>query len=404
MAVETTVLVVGGGATGVGVARDLALRGVDVVLVNRGRLGGGTSGRSHGLLHSGARYAESDPERAAACLAENRVLRDIAGGCVRDTGGLFVSLADDDPDYFAEKRAACEAAAIPVESVDGETARERVPDLADDAERALRVPDAVVYPSRLVAATVADACDHGATVYTHAPVEALHVSEGRVTGATVGGDLDARVAADYVVNATGPWAGSLAAMAGVDVPMRLTRGVLVSVDYDRLGPVLNRCRVPDDGDVVVPHEREAVLGTTSVPVGDPDDYETDQSEIDRTVEECAAMLPAVRGAEAVRTWWGVSPGYAPEADRGGRAVPGEFAPLDHAGDGVDNFASIVAGDLTTHRLTAAAAADLVCDRIGVAADCRTDERPLAAADDPDRLDELVAEFGAVNPADVDVVH
>ena len=65
MSEKPTVLVVGGGATGTGVARDLSLRGVDVTLVERGGLGGGTSGRSHGVLHSGVRYAESGPNAAS---------------------------------------------------------------------------------------------------------------------------------------------------------------------------------------------------------------------------------------------------------------------------------------------------------------------------------------------------
>jgi len=149
MSFETDALVVGGGATGAGVARDLALRGVDVTLVERGGLGSGTSGRSHGLLHSGARYAESDARGAEECLEENEILRDIAGACIRDTGGLFVSLAADDADYFEEKRAACEEIGIPAEPMDGGEARERVPDLSDDVERALAVPDAAIYPSRL---------------------------------------------------------------------------------------------------------------------------------------------------------------------------------------------------------------------------------------------------------------
>jgi len=93
---RTSVLVIGGGATGAGIARDLALRGVDVTLVDRGGLASGASGRSHGLLHSGARYAESDPTGAEECIAENRILRDIAGECVRETDGLFVQRSDDD--------------------------------------------------------------------------------------------------------------------------------------------------------------------------------------------------------------------------------------------------------------------------------------------------------------------
>ncbi|MEF8884879.1 MAG: FAD-dependent oxidoreductase [Haloarculaceae archaeon] len=404
MARETEVLVVGGGATGSSVARDLALRGLDVTLVDRGPLADGTSGRSHGLLHSGARYAESDPEGAAECLAENRSIRAVAGECVRDTGGLFVQVSADDADYFAEKRAACEDAGIPVETVDPEDARDRVPGLSEDVERVLAVPDAVVYPSRLVAATAADARDHGASVHTDAPVEAVQTAGGQVTGVDVGGTVDDRIEAEHVVNATGAWAETLAEMAGVDVPMRPTRGVMVSVDYDRVEPVLNRCRAPDDGDIVVPHESEAVLGTTSVPVDDPDDYETGDWEVERSREECAAMLPPVADADVVRTWWGVRPLFGPdEAEHGGRGISRGFFLHDHADEGVAGMASIVGGKLTTCRLMAEATADHVCERLGVDADCETADRPLPGADDPERLDSLVDEFGGSGPTDADVV-
>ena len=129
MATATTVLVVGGGATGTGIARDLSLRGVDVTLAERGGISSGTSGRSHGLLHSGARYAEADRVGAEECIAENQILREIAGACIRDTGGLFVQLAEDDADYFAEKRAACEEIGIETEVMDGDAARELVPEI-----------------------------------------------------------------------------------------------------------------------------------------------------------------------------------------------------------------------------------------------------------------------------------
>jgi len=404
MAIETGVLVVGGGATGAGVARDLALRGIDVTLVERDGLTSGTSGRSHGLLHSGARYAEADRVGAEECIAENRILKEIAGACIRDTGGLFVQLAGDDSDYFEAKRAACEEIGIPVETLDADAARERVPDIASDLERAFEVPDAVIYPSRLVAANAADARDHGAAIHPHAPVEDVMVEDGQVTGVQVGGAVDDTIKADYVVNATGAWAGEFAALAGLDVEMQPTRGVMVSVEYDDLGPVLNRCRDPDDGDIVVPHESEAVLGTTSVPVRDPDEYETEQWEVEESIAECAAMLPPVADAPEVRTWWGVRPLYAPDEDeRGGRGISRGFFLLDHADDGVDNVASIVGGKLTTYRQMAEAAADLVCDDLGVDADCRTADRRLPSVDDPEQLDALVTEFDGQGPTDEDVV-
>ena len=82
MATTTEVLVVGGGSTGTGIARDLAMRGVDVTLVEQGNLTHGTTGRMHGLLHSGGRYAVADQASATECIEENRVLRDIASHCV----------------------------------------------------------------------------------------------------------------------------------------------------------------------------------------------------------------------------------------------------------------------------------------------------------------------------------
>ena len=404
MSHDPEVLVVGGGATGVGTARDLALRGVDVLLVDRGGLCSGTSGRSHGLLHSGARYAEADEAGARECIEENRILRRIAGACVAETGGLFVSLGADDDEYFERKRAACEDIGIPVETLDLDAARESVPGLANEAERVMRVPDGVVYPSRLIAANALDAEAHGATIRPHTPIESMTVEDGRVAQVRVGGDTPETFTPEYVVNAAGAWAGQVAEMAGLDVDMQPTRGVMVSVEYDGLGPVLNRCRDPDDGDIVVPHGSEAVLGTTSVPVNDPDDYEQARWEVERSVEECAAMVPAVADAPVVREWWGIRPLYAPdEAERGGRGISRGFFRLDHAEDGVENAVSVVGGKLTTYRMMAASTADLVCDRLGVDADCSTADRELAAADDPERLDAAVAEYDGQGPTDADVV-
>ncbi|RDI70438.1 FAD-dependent oxidoreductase [Halopelagius longus] len=413
----TEVLVVGGGATGTGIARDLALRGVDVTLAERRGLAGGTSGRSHSLLHSGARYAEADPVGAEECIEENRILRRIAGECIGESGGLFVQLEADDPAYFEEKYEACEERGIPAEVIDGDEARRRVPDLSEDAVRAMVVPDGVVYPSRLAAANAADARDNGATILTHAPAEGMTVEGGCIVRVELGGAAD--VEPDFVVNAAGTWAGQVAAMAGVELEMRPTKGVMISVYYDGLDPVLNRCRPPADGDIIVPHDTEVVLGTTSVEVDDPDDFEEEEWEVEAMFEECSKMLPPVADAEVSRRWWGVRPLYAPdEASRGGRGISRGFFVVDHAadpddeaatgrsaspGENVENFASIVGGKLTTYRVMAEQMSDFVADRLGVDEPCLTDERPLPGADDPERLDTFVEAFDARSPSDEDVL-
>jgi glycerol-3-phosphate dehydrogenase len=400
---EPTVLVIGGGATGVGVARDLAMRGVDVTLVERGGLGGGTSGRSHGLLHSGARYADTDPEDAAECAAENQILRDIAGACIEPTGGFFVQTAGDDPDYFEEKLAACRDAGIPAERVPLAEARDAEPGLSDNAERVFEVPDAAIYPSRLVAATAADARRHGATIHTHAAVKTLLEEDGRVVGATVEGV--GRIDVDHVVNATGAWASELASTVGVDLEMHPTKGAMVVLEYPGLDTVLNRCRPASDGDIVVPHGSTAVLGTTSVEVESPDAPLESDDEIERVLAECSALLADAQDHSVERSYWGVRPLYSPRSyGEDARAISRGFYLLDHAErDDVPGLTTIVGGKLTTYRLMAEATADHVADRLGVNADCQTAEEPLVGHDDPAQLDAFVDEFDAHNPADADVV-
>jgi glycerol-3-phosphate dehydrogenase len=395
---DTDVVVVGGGATGAGTARDLAARGLDVTLLDRDGLLGGTSGHSHGLLHSGARYAEDDAEEARECIRENRVLRDIAGAAVRDTGGLFVSLPGDDPDYYDRKVDTCRECGIPVEELAPGAARDRESELGD-VDRAFAVPDAVVYPSRLVAANAAAAREYGADVRTDAPVTDVRVDDGTAIAVeTPGGTVSAR----FVVNATGAWAGEVAGMAGLSLEMNPTRGAMVVVDLT-VAPVLNRCRPPADGDIVVPHDDRAVLGTTSVPVDDPEAYPREDAEVERVVQECGAMVPGLADAEVLSTYWGVRPLYGDSSRETAREVSRGFHLVDHAEDGVDRFCSIVGGKLTTYRSMAEAVVDHVCDRLGHDASCRTAAEQLPGANDPDALDGFVREFGGSGPADADVV-
>jgi glycerol-3-phosphate dehydrogenase len=405
---ETDVLVIGGGATGTGIARDLAMRGVDTVLIEAGGLASSTTGHSHSLLHSGARYVPGDPQSADECIEENRILTEIAGHCVADTGGLFVELEADDDEYFEEKIESCREHDIEVDVRSGETARKEVPVLASDVERAARVPDGVIYPSRLTAATAASAHEHGAEIITHTTVTDLLTVDGNITGAMVRDEDDhtETVHATHVVNATGAWAGQISAMADIDIEMRPTKGVMVALNDDRLETVLNRCRPPTDGDIIVPHDKQVILGTTSEEVADPDEYPKEEQEVERMFEECTAMFPDIDPNQTARTYWGVRPLYSPPAEEEDeRAISRGFSLLDHTErDDIAGLTSIVGGKLTTHRQMAEVVADHVCDQLGVAGDCRTAAEPLPGSDDPSALDEFVREFAGSAPADKDVTN
>src|SRR5260221_2222302 len=134
--ISTEILVIGGGSTGLGVLRDAALRGFKALLVEKGDLAHGTTGRFHGLLHSGARYAVKDPVSASECIAENRALRRIAADCIEDTGGLFVATPWDDPSYGEEFVAGCKATGVPAEEISPAEALPREPSLEPKTSRA----------------------------------------------------------------------------------------------------------------------------------------------------------------------------------------------------------------------------------------------------------------------------
>ena len=171
---STDVLVIGGGATGAGVAWDAALRGFDVVLVDRADLAEGTSGRFHGLLHSGGRYAVKDPRAAEECIAENRILRRVAADCIEDTGGLFVTTPFDDPAYADRSRRAAAATGVDCEEIDAPQALRDEPRLNPGISRAFRVPDANIDVWKTVWAMGHGAQQRGARILPYHEAIAIH--------------------------------------------------------------------------------------------------------------------------------------------------------------------------------------------------------------------------------------
>ncbi len=412
MAEMPTAVVVGGGSTGCGVARDLAMRGVGVTLVEQGTLTNGTTGRMHGLLHSGGRYAVADQTSARECIGEAQILKDIAGHCVEATGGLFVKRPEDSEEYFQRKLRGCEECSIPTEILSGREVREREPSLAADVEKAIAVPDGAVDPFRLCVANAKAAAEHGARVETHAEVTDVLLEAGEVVGVEIEhgsgpgkhthctpGTTE-RIEADYVVNATGAWAGQLGAMAGVDIEVRASKGVMTIVNFERVDTVINRCREKGDADIVVPHETNCILGTTDEEVTDPEAYPEEQWEVDLVIDELSQLLPALQEARTIRSYWGVRPLYEPPSRETDDPtdVTRDFFMLDHAQrDGVPGLVSVVGGKLTTHRLMAERVTDHVCDRLGVDDSCQTADIPLPGSRDETVLADAMERFGLSSP-------
>lgn len=384
---DERVVVIGGGSTGAGIARDLAMRGVPTTLIEMDDLASGSTGRCHGLLHSGGRYAVGDPATARECGEENRILRRIAPHCIEDTGGLFVAVSNADLEYLPRFLAACRSAGLPTEEVSASRALAIEPHLSPRTQAAVRVPDASIDPFRLATANAASAREHGAGILRHTKVVGLIIENSAVAGVRVqeldgGGERVLR--SRFVINAAGAWGGKIAGMAGIPLELVLSKGTLLIFNHRFVNSVINHCHPAGDGDIIVPAGTVAILGTTSITVPEPDHdrYQIEDEEVVNLLKQGAAMVPFVHSARVIRAFAGVRPlfGGSGSYERDDRRVSRNYAIIDHeTTHGIKNFVTITGGKLTTYRRMAQAAADLVCARMGVAAVCRTAEDPLPGA-------------------------
>lgn len=397
---STQVVILGGGVTGAGILWDLTLRGIPAILLEQADIAHGATGRCHGLLHSGGRYAVKDLETARDCLRENLIVKRIAPHCVEATGGLFVQLPADDPAFFERWWRAAQQAGIPSKRLTADEARALEPGLADDILGAFTCPDAHVDVFRLVLANLEAARTRGAGIRNYAQLTAIEQNRGRIVAVrfrdTRSGE-EHRMGCTVVVNAAGGWAGQVAALAGAHVPVTCDKGTLLVMNHRMSRRVINRCRVPGDADILVPAGPVSLLGTSSMVVSGPDGLTTTRAEIEALVQEGARMVPELAEARVLRTFSGVRALYTPpRAVAGGRGASRSFALLDHQQlDGVAGLVSIVGGKLTTYRRMAEAVADCVALKLGqkpnVNAVCTTATTPLRVAFDP-RLQQLAEQW------------
>jgi glycerol-3-phosphate dehydrogenase len=383
----TDVLVIGGGATGTGVAWDAALRGFEVVLVDRADLSEGTSGRFHGLLHSGGRYVVKDPRAAEECIAENGIVRRVAADCIEDTGGLFVTTPFDDPEYADRFVAGCRATGVDCEEIPVAQAIRQEPRLNPGISRAFRVPDGNIDAWKTIWSMARGVTERGGRVMPYHAAVAIHRDGDEVTGARLrdtrsGEEVD--VEARMTVNAAGAWAGRVADLAGIEgVRILPGRGIMIAMNHRLVNTVVNRCQMPSDGDIIVPIRTVSVIGTTDQHTEDPDDQTVMQSEVDAMLDDGEKLVPGFRRARALRVWTGVRPLFedAKASDTDTRDVTRAHALLDHAErDGISRFVTITGGKLTTFRLMAEETMNAVCAQLGEDRPCTTTTQPLPGSE------------------------
>jgi glycerol-3-phosphate dehydrogenase len=318
------------------------------------------------------------------CRAEGAILKRVAAQSIQDTGGYFVAVEGDDERYIADFPSYCARAGISARAVEVAAARALEPALSERAIAVFEVADASIDPFRLSLESMAQARSLGARLMRHTRVVGFEREGRRIRAVRIRSRTDTaevRIEAAQVVNAAGAWAREVALLAAAPIEMSYSKGTLL-VTHTRLASrVVNRLRLPANADIMMPGGTVSIVGTTSTQVDTLEDIHPTTADADLIVEEAARMLPALATMRFIRAYSGVRPlvGSAGIAD--GRSVSRGYALFDHEDQGLENLVTITGGKLTTCRLMAERAADLVCRRLGVTRPCLTATMPLSV--DPD---------------------
>ena len=198
------------------------------------------------------------------------------------------------------------------------------------------------------------------------------------------------------MNAAGAWSGEIAKLAGIHVDMIYSKGSLLITHSRVAGLVLNRLRIPSDGDILVPGGTVSIFGTTSMRMENLDIIRPTVEETDFLVKEASAMVPQLEKTRYIRAYAGVRPLISdPEGDQSSsgddRSVSRGFSLIDHQAENIENFITITGGKMTTFRLMAEKAADRVGDKLHHQRPCRTAILPLKSKA-PTRMTEAGMSF------------
>jgi len=407
-ATDCDALIIGGGVNGTGLARDLALRGLRTVLVERNDLAFGASGNSSGMIHGGPRYLTTHPAVTRASCTDSGYIQAIAPHMIFRIPFVYPIYGEGVADrvrfeaieaFFAVydefqplKRGLKHTRLTPDE------AERVIPGLVTDKLLgAVTFDEWGINGARLCNANALDAVEHGCTMHLHTTVEAVKVEAGRAVGATVRDRITGRVwdiSARAVVNCTGAWSPITAACAGLEGKVKLRPGKGVHLMLDRsITDVGVMCTAIDGRQIFLePWENTALIGTTDDDTyADLDDLPVTTDEVRYLMEGIERVLPRVREARIIGTTVGARPTlYA--WGKAEDALSREHAVLDHSADGVAGLWSLVGGKLASYRAFAEEAADLIAPALGVRAACTTHTKPLPGGEAKADVDALAARF------------
>jgi len=404
------ILIIGAGITGCGVARDAAMRGLSVAMIDSGDVGAGTSSRSSKLIHGGLRYlAQGDVFVVKEAAVERRAVRTIAPHLAQTTELII-------PIQGKKGMAKMQAAMWSYEKL-GRVSPDELHEVWDKARLKAEEPrvisdnliGAVVYPEyvtddcRLTLANARSAAAYGARIATYARAYEMILEKGKAVGVVVRGTLpgeevEARVSARVVVNAAGPWVDAIRRMEDQKAKdkLELTKGIHLVVQHDRL-PIRRTVimETPDRRSIfAVPRDSFVYMGTTDTFYADPEYWpEIKQEDFDYLLEPVNKTfdIDPITGEDIVSAWAGLRPLLASKGKD-----PSEISRRHEVMEGRGGVLSVAGGKLTSYRSMAERVVDRCEKNLGrKPAPSHTADEPLPGGDFSESIEELQSRLESV---------
>ncbi len=394
-------IVVGGGCNGTGIARDAAMRGLKVCLLEKNDFAAGTTGASSGMIHGGPRYLQYEVGTTKlACQDANYIRRIAPHLCFRIP--FIVPVMKEGGEAWADKlrlelietffevydRFSALKGGKRHTRLSPEELQQLEPGIPSGVEGGVTFDEWGIDTNRLCVANALAAAQYGAEVQNHTEVTRVIKEGGRVIGVEVRNTQTGTcetLAGKILFNATGPWSPRFGALAGVSIKLRPAKGIHLVLDR-RLTNMAIVSKCVDGRQIFInPHENYTLVGTTDDDYyGDLDDIQVTEDEIRYLIEGIEPVFPEVHQARIITTWRGVRPTlyghdcYEDELSR-------EHEVIDHATtDGVEGILSIIGGKLASYRVMAEEATDLALKKLEMKAGCQTHQVPLPGGDqEPD---------------------
>ena len=413
-------VVVGGGINGAGIARDAALRGLSVLLLEKSDFGSGTSSISSRLIHGGLRYLEyAEIPLVFESLHERRRLRQLASHLVQ-------RLRLNIPIYKQSRRSKL-IIRLGMIAYDLLSIGKKVPghrmlsrDELIEAEPginqegllgAAQYYDAqVTFAERLVLENIIGAYEAGADVRNYCPAIGINVSQRKVQSLHFleqGSDQETDVTTGLVVNAAGPWVDRVLATVNREIPrfMGGTKGSHIIVgDFAGAPASAFYAEAVADGRpfFIIPWNAQYLIGTTDIRYhGDPADVVASEEEIRYLLDETNRVFPGAKltVGDIHFVYAGVRP--LPLRDKGPESAITRKHIIKKHRRVAKGLVSIIGGKLTTYRNLAEQTVDLAARWLKKdAKNCETRSLPLPGAIGIEKARDMLRELQYLSDAGV----